>query len=92
MAPSWNSLQDLATNVAAAAALFSPYFVMKSNHQPLMERFITAICSRCYRPTTFLQAIQANKVWEVILSLGLHFIIVIPGGMVTDHRVINQHI
>jgi hypothetical protein len=29
---------------------------------------------------TFLQAMQANKVWELIISLGLHFIIVIPGG------------
>jgi hypothetical protein len=32
-APSWNSLRDLATNVAAAASSFSPYFV--TNHEKL---------------------------------------------------------
>jgi hypothetical protein len=41
---------------------------------------------------TFLQAMQANKVWELIISLGLHFIIVIPGVKVMDHQVISQHI
>lgn len=32
--PSWNSFRDLATNVAAAAMSFSPYFVMDHEKQP----------------------------------------------------------
>jgi hypothetical protein len=32
--PSWNSFRDLATNVAAAALSFSPYFVMDQEKQP----------------------------------------------------------
>jgi hypothetical protein len=34
MAPSWNSLRDLATNVAAAATSFSPYFVTNHDKPP----------------------------------------------------------